>query len=360
MRIVVTGASGNVGSRVLENLAARDEGHQLVGIARRPPEDGPLAELAEWVDVDLAAEDSAEALVRAFTGADAVVHLAWLIQPSHDPKTMAATNIDGTRRVLSATRTAKVPALIAASSVGAYSPGPKDERVDESWPTEGIPTSIYSQHKAHMERMLDAFEADVPDTRVVRIRPGVVVQKQSASEQARYFLGPFVPMPLLRRSLIPVVPALPRLVLQVIHADDVAAAFAAATVTDSAHGAYNVAGEPELTPTQLGGVLRAKPVPFPTAVARGIVDLTWRLRLQPTDVGWVDLALGVPLMSTEKARRDLNWRPTIDARDAVIEAIEGIRTAAGGPSPVLRAVRGPVDQILSGAKTLLPRVGGKV
>jgi UDP-glucose 4-epimerase len=95
-------------------------------------------------------------------------------------------------------------------------------------------------------------------------------------------------------------------------------------------------------------------------VARGIVDLTWRLRLQPTDVGWVDLALGVPLMSTEKARRDLDWRPKVDARDAVIEAIEGIRTGAGGPSPVLRAVRGPVDQIVSGAKTLLPRVGGKV
>jgi hypothetical protein len=50
----------------------------------------------------------------------------------------------------------------------------------------------------------------------------------------------------------------------------------------------------------------------------------------------------------------------VDARDAVIEAIEGIRTGAGGPSPVLRAVRGPVDQIVSGAKTLLPKVGGKV
>lgn len=360
MRIVVTGASGNVGSRVLEALADRDEGHQLVGIARRPPESGRLAEVADWVEVDIAAQNSGDVLANAFAGADAVIHLAWLIQPSHDPKTMAATNIDGTRRVLTATRTAGVPALIAASSVGAYSPGPKDERVDEAWPTEGIPTSIYSRHKTHVERMLDAFEADVPDARVVRIRPGVIVQRQSASEQARYFLGPFVPMPLLRRSLIPVVPALPRLALQVIHADDVAAAFAAAAVSDRARGAYNVAGEPALTVTEIAGILRAKPVPFPTAVARGIVDLTWRLRLQPTDVGWVDLALGVPLMSTEKARRDLEWRPRIDTRDAVLEAIEGIRTGAGGPSPVLRAVRGPVDQLVSGAKTLLPRVGGKV
>lgn len=360
MRIVVTGASGNVGSRVLENLAERNEGHQLVGVARRPPEGGRLAEIADWVATDIATEASTAVLTEAFSGADAVIHLAWLIQPSHDPTTMAATNIDGTRRVLAATRAAKVPALVAASSVGAYSPGPKDERVDESWATEGIPTSVYSQHKAHMERMLDAFEKDVPGTRVARLRPGVVVQRQAASEQARYFLGPFVPMPLLRRSLIPIVPALPRLALQVIHTDDVAAAFASAALTDTARGAYNVAGEPVLTATEIGGALRARPVPFPTALARGIVDLTWRLRLQPTDVGWVDLALGVPVMSTERARKDLDWRPKVDARDAVIEAIEGIRTAAGGPSPVLRAVRGPVDQIVSAGKGLLPRVGGKL
>jgi UDP-glucose 4-epimerase len=360
MRIVVTGASGNVGSRVLETLHELDASHDLVGVARRPPTEGPLADLAEWVTTDIAAEGAANDLARAFAGADAVIHLAWLIQPSHDEATMAATNIDGTRRVLTAVRSAKVPTLVAASSVGAYSPGPKDRRVDESWETEGIPTSIYSQHKRHVERMLDAFETDVPNTRVVRIRPGVVVQQQASSEQARYFLGPFVPMPLVRRSMVPVVPSLPRLALQVVHATDVAAAFAAAAVTDTARGAYNIAGEPVLTITEIAGALRAKPVPFPTSVARAIVDITWRLRLQPTDVGWVDLALGVPLMSTERARRDLNWRPKVDARDAVIEAIEGVRTASGGPSPVLRAVRGPVDQIVSGAKSLIPRAGGKI
>jgi nucleoside-diphosphate-sugar epimerase len=360
MRIVVIGASGNVGSRVLEALAQEDEVTHLVGIARRPPPSGRLAEIAEWAAIDLSSDRALPDLTRALQGADAVIHLAWLIQPSHGPETMEATNIDGTRRVLTAVRSAKVPALVAASSVGAYSPGPKDRRVDESWPTDGIPTSIYSRHKSHVERMLDAFEKDVPDVRLVRIRPGVVLQRQAASEQARYFLGPFVPMPLVRRSLIPIVPALPRLALQVVHATDVAAAFAAAALTAGARGAYNVADEPVLTSTEIAGALRARPVPFPTAVTRTIVDITWRLRLQPTDVGWVDLALGVPLMSTERARKELGWRPKVDARDAVIEAIEGIQSGSGGPSPVLRAVRGPLDQILSGAKALLPCAGGKI
>lgn len=360
MRIVVVGASGNVGSQVLEFLAGDAAEVELVGVARRPPAQGEMAELAEWHAVDLAEDAAVPTLTSLFTGADAVIHLAWLIQPSHSPRTMEATNVDGSRRVLDAVRAAGVPALVVASSVGAYSSGPKDRRVDESWSTEGIPTSIYSRHKVRLERMLDAFETEVPETRVVRIRPGVVVQGRAASEQARYFLGPFVPMPLIRRSLIPVVPALPRLALQVVHASDVAAAFGKAALNESARGSYNIAGEPVLDVTQIANALRARPIPFSTTLARGIVDLTWRLRLQPTDVGWLDLALGVPLMSTEKARRDLDWRPKVDARDAVLEAIEGIRTGQGGPSPVLRAVRGPLDQLVSGARSLRPRSGGRI
>jgi nucleoside-diphosphate-sugar epimerase len=360
MRIVVTGASGNVGSRVLEALHADPAKHSLLGLARRPPATGRLAEIAEWSAIDLSEDAASDRLLRLLQGADAVVHLAWLIQPSHHEATMRATNVDGTRRVLSAVRAAQVPVLVAASSVGSYSRGPKDRRVDESWPTEGIPTSIYSRHKVQTERMFDAFEQDVPDVRLVRIRPGVVVQREASSEQARYFLGPFVPMPLIRRSLLPVVPALPRLAVQIVHAEDVAAAFAAATVRPEAKGAYNVAAEPVLDPATIGEALHARPVPFPAKVARAVVDVSWRLRLQPTDAGWVDLALGVPLMSTEKARRELGWEPQHDARDAVVEAIEGVRTASGGPSPVLRPVRGAVDQIFSGAKALLPRIGGRI
>ena len=73
-----------------------------------------------------------------------------------------------------------MPALLYASSVGAYSPGPKDRRVDESWPTGGTPTSYYARHKAEVERRLDRFEQEAPDVRVVRMRPGLVFKKEAA------------------------------------------------------------------------------------------------------------------------------------------------------------------------------------
>lgn len=100
-----------------------------------------------------------------------MVHLAWLIQPSRDRGTTQAVNVEGSRRVFDAAATAGVPRLVHASSVGAYSPGPKDRQVDESWPTDGIPTSFYSRDKAAVERVLDGYEARHPEMAIVRVRP---------------------------------------------------------------------------------------------------------------------------------------------------------------------------------------------
>ena len=55
-----------------------------------------------------------------------------------------------------------MPRLVYASSVGAYSPGPKLDAVDETHPVDGIPTSFYSRHKAEVEAILDEIEVRAP------------------------------------------------------------------------------------------------------------------------------------------------------------------------------------------------------
>ena len=114
--------------------------------------------------------------------------------------------MDGSRRVFHAVVAAAVPALVYASSVGAYSPGPKDRFVDESWPTEGIESSFYSRHKAVVERDLDRLEAENPALRVVRLRPGLIFQRTAATEIRRLFVGPLLPSRLLRAGLVPISP----------------------------------------------------------------------------------------------------------------------------------------------------------
>ncbi len=363
MRIVVTGASGNIGSQVLEQLSSRAE-CRVVGLARRPPESGPLYEAADWVSVDLADPSCGPQLRDVLRDADAVVHLAWLIQPSHDEATMRATNVDGSRHLLAAVRhvaqeRGSAPAVVAASSVGAYAPGPKDQPVTESWPTDGIPSSIYSRHKVELERMLDLHEAwgraSGIAVRVVRIRPGVVFSARAASSQARYFLGPLIPMTLVRQELVPLLPVPPELAVPIVHAQDVAAAFVAATTNPEAAGAYNIAADEPLTGELIAEALHARRVSLPGGVLRAAADVSWRLHLQPTDPGWVDLALQLPVMSTERARRELGWQPRLSAADTLQDWLRGMRDRSGGPSPVLRASRGAWHQALAALPTVRSR-----
>ena len=259
MRIVVTGATGNVGTSVVRALGADDRVEEIVGIARRLPGWQPAR--TRWVSADVASDD----LRPLFAGADAVIHLAWLIQPSRDGAELERVNVDGSRRVFEAAASAGVRALVHASSVGVYSEGPKDRPVDESWRRDGVPSSFYSRHKAAAERVLDAVEAANPELRVVRLRPGLIFKREAGPEIRRLFAGPLLPAALLKPGRLPVLPLPDRLVLQCVHGDDVGEAYRLAALSPDARGAYNVAADPVLDPEALAGTLGARRVRIPEA-----------------------------------------------------------------------------------------------
>ncbi len=329
MRVVVVGATGNVGTSLLRSLADDPEVDSVLALARRSP--GIGFPKTQWGTVDVA---RATDLADRFAGADAVVHLAWLIQPGRDLETLYATNVEGSRRVFQAAVDAGVPALVYASSVGAYAPGPKDRAVDESWPTTGLETSTYARHKAEVERILDRIEAEAPALRAVRLRPGLIFKRDAASEIRRLFAGPFLPSPLVRPGLIPAVPDDPRLVFQAVHSLDAGEAYRLAVKGD-VRGAFNIAAEPVLDPDELGRILGARPVPVPAKLLRIGADLSWRTHLQPTPPGWVDLAVAAPVLDTGRARRELGWQPTRTAGEALRELLDGIADRASYPTPAL-------------------------
>lgn len=333
MRVVVTGASGNVGTSVLEALGREGRVKEIVGIARRVPEvEMPKV---EWVGADVLEAP----LAGLFDGADAVVHLAWAIQPSRDEELTERINVLGSKLVFDAVAAAEVPALVHASSVGAYSPGPKQRRVDESWPVDGIPTSFYSRHKAAVEELLDEFEGRAPDTRVVRLRPGLIFKAEAASEIRRLFAGPFLPGFLAQRRLVPLIPRVPRLRFQAVHSRDVGEAYRQAVVREVS-GAFNVAAEPEIGVDELCDLFDARSFPLPAGALRAAADVTWKLRLQPSPPGWIDLALGVPMMDTSRAREELGWGPTVSSLEALGDLLRGLRHAEGAPTPPLESAAG--------------------
>jgi nucleoside-diphosphate-sugar epimerase len=329
VKIAVIGATGNLGTALLRRLTVEAAATEVVGVARRIPatDEGPYGGV-EWHAIDVGDATARDRLADALRGCDAVVHLAWALQPNHREDLLRRTNVAGTAAVLAAAAAAGVPHLLVASSVGAYSPGPKSRRVNEDWPTGGLPTSHYARHKSINERALDDFELVHPTVTVTRLRPGLVFQSKAASEIARLFAGPFVPRRLLGRVRLPIVTLPSQLISQVVHADDVADAFWR-SIERQQGGAFNIAAEPVVTPEVLAGVLGGRPVPIRAAVVRSLMWVSWKLRLQPSDPGWLDISTNVPVMSTERARALLGWAPTVTSTEALQELLDGLADADG-------------------------------
>jgi nucleoside-diphosphate-sugar epimerase len=334
MRVVITGATGNVGTALVERLAADPQVDSIVGLCRRAPEWQPPR--TTWVEADVATGD----LAQLFAGADAVVHLAWLFQPTHRPDVTWQANAVGSVRVLDAVAHARVPAFVHASSVGAYSPRQNLERVEESWPTHGWPEAAYSREKAYVERALDHHEAAYPDRRVVRLRPAFIFQRRSAVQQRRLFMGPLVPKGIARPGRVPVVPDPGGLHLQTLHTEDAADGYARA-VLQPVSGAFNLAAEPVLDMPAIAACLNARTLRVPASVARLGLSAAWRAHAVPASPQLFDLVQRIPMLDTGRAREVLGWTPRHDATTAIGAFLAGLSSGEGGPTP-------PLDTATSG------------
>lgn len=354
MRVVVVGATGNVGTAVLSALQNRPEVSSVVGIARRlPDESAEPYSYADWVSIDIAAaidpDDAVLQLTEAFSGADAVIHLAWLIQPNTHRDLLRLVNVEGTRHVCLAAAAAGVRTLVVASSVGAYAPSPGREVRGETWPTGGVRTSHYSVDKVAQEKVLDEFECSHPEITVTRLRPALIFQGDAGSEIQRYFLGRGVPVQLLGNEWPPMLPVPQGLRLQAVHAHDVAAAYAAAAVLGRP-GAFNICADDVLGGKELANIVdHGRFLELPVPMVRATLAAGHRAGLVAADPGWLDMGMNAPVMDSSRAKAELDWQPRHSAADTVRELLDGMIAGDGAKSVPLRPRDGrrvhlPIDR----------------
>ncbi|ORA09569.1 NAD-dependent epimerase/dehydratase family protein [Mycobacterium arosiense] len=332
-RIVITGASGNVGTALLRRLAEDGTDHEIVGVTRRrPPADGVYRSV-QWHELDLADPGVEIQLLNVFRGAQCVIHLAWGFQPTRNTRYLDAVAVHGSSAVLSAANNAKVQQLVHMSSVGTYAPGRYGERVDESWSTAGIRSSAYSRAKSTVEHMLDDYERRNPDgVGIARMRPGFIMQRDAAMGLRRYTLPAYLDSRWLR--WLPVLPLDRSLCVSIVHAEDVADACVRA-IERRATGPFNLAAEPPVSRDDIAKALRAYPIHVPLRLLWLAVEASWRARLQPIDRGWLDMAYSLPLLDTGRARDLLEWSPRWRSVAALADLIDGFLHGSGTASPVL-------------------------
>lgn len=330
MRVVVIGATGNLGSALLQQLATRPD-LELVAVSRRVP--APDAQLpgVDHRSVDITTDDLHD-LVR---GADVVVHLAWAIQPMHDPERTWEINTGGLRRLLDAVEATGVPALVYASSIGTYPAAHDDRRHDETTPPSGMGHVPYSVQKACNEAMLDAFEHRT-ECRVVRLRPALVLQRSAGAEYEDLFLGRVGRWALHALRVLHAPLPLPRdLRFPVVSSADVARAIERAIDLPDARGAFNLASEPAVRAGDLAAALGLGTVHVPWRLLRSVVRVGFAARVVPLEPAWVDMIRWSSLLDTGRAREALDWTPAIDARRALREATAGVLSGAHGDTPPL-------------------------
>jgi len=306
--------------------------HDIVALARRTPDDAAMNG-PQWVSIDLSSDDCEHRLRQVFRDADAVVHLAWGFQPSHQVPYLEAVGVGGTHRVLDACTSTGVGQVVHMSSVGAYSPKRDSEAVGEDWPVEGVPSSSYSRHKAAAERLLDSFEQSSRGTAVTRLRPGIIGQGSAGSALLRNALPVLLPARAI--AAVPVLPMPAGLTIPMVHADDVAEAVVR-ILQQRAVGAFNVAAATSVNAAMIAEALGARWVETPAQLIRPLMSAAWQARLQPVAPGWLDLGCAAPALDSSRAERELGWSPKVDAMGVLRETIDGMCHASAGSTAVLR------------------------
>jgi UDP-glucose 4-epimerase len=331
LTVAVTGPTGDLGVAVVDRLERSRAVKKIVGMARRPFDPGDQGwKKTEYRQGDVLNRDSVDDLVK---DADVVIHLAFLIVGSHEES--REINLKGSRNVFEATVAAKRPQrLVYASSVAAYGfHGENPQPLTEDVPARGTDAHYYSAQKAEVEQLLAEITAPRRGLGVYVFRPCIV-----AGPDAPMMLGaiPYVQMgermPSAVRRLFEVVPVLkpvlpdPGVPFQLVHHDDVADAMRRAALGKGEPGVYNLAGPGVLTMSDLADALGYYAVSIPDLAVDATAEIVARLPFAPAEASWIE-AFRVPtIMSTEKAEKELGWKPAHDARETLDAMIAASRS----------------------------------
>jgi len=324
LTVAVTGPTGTFGFGLVPLLQADDRVTRVVGIARRPFD--PAAH--GWAKMDYRRGDvrDPEALHEAFSGADVVVHLAFLVMGAASREAIGAINVGGTLNAFRAAAAAGARRFVYASSVAAYGFHPDNPvGMTEEWPVRPAARLFYAREKAELEHRLQAEAAQSAGPALYLLRPSIVAGPHAVGAKG-LLPRPLAPLgSLLARRVgrlpVPVPVLVPALPLQLVHEQDVGRALLQCVVGAGPPGAYNIAADGIVTAADLARELGLLPLSFPAGPAQVAARALAALPFLPPLAGWVEVASHPAIMDTTRAKQELGWAPRFDALETLRDTL---------------------------------------
>jgi UDP-glucose 4-epimerase len=322
MRYLITGGTGYIGSRLAEQLAARAETERIITLDVNPPAVAQGG--TEFVQGDVRDFAALRGLMER-ERPDAVVHLAFLLNPIHDEALMYDIDVNGTEAVLRAASETGVEHVLVTSSATAYGAFPDNPRpIAEDWPVRGAPDFSYARHKAEADRLCQLWALSHPERVMTITRPCIV-------------FGPnvdnFIVRSWTKASFLPIPDGVDE-EFQLVHEDDAASALRL-LLDAKAPGAYNVAGDGTLHWGESAEMIGLRTREMKMRTLKRIYTIAWRLHAPGVESppGNADFIRHPWVVSNEKLKAETGWQPTADTREVFVETMYAKGKIAVPPAP---------------------------
>jgi len=301
MNILLTGCASRLAATCLPMLLDDARVHQIIGVDIKASSisHGNYREHL----IDIRSND----LARYFVDIDAVIHFAFagntgsLGRQRFDREYIRNVNVDGSKRVFDLAAEHGVTTLIHLSSAIVY--GMDDNNpafISEEQGLKPVTGFYYSEDKVAVEQLLDEYEREQSQVRVVRLRPHVILGQHPQRLVKTLLSWPYYfslddPQPLM----------------QCISEVDVATALIQALFLD-VHGSYNLATDQVASLHLVQKHLHNFTLPLPFGLVKQLHSLAWRFTGRYGDPGWIYCLPHSLTIDNEKAKHDLQWAPTLN------------------------------------------------
>ncbi len=305
MRVAITGVAGYFGHKIMERLEVNDEIEKVVGISRRKL-DHSFSKL-DYHRMDVRSDGLGEFF--AENDVDAVIHLAFALNPIHNSKEMNSIDIEGAKNVLEASKQADVKKIIMTSSTTVYGTWPDSPVYTEESPTRPHPTYYYSRDKVEIEKMCNDFKEKNGGIIMTIFRPCLVMGPTTEQFYAKLLKWPILPLVGGNNPD-----------MQFVHEDDIGRAYEHFLMNDF-DGVFNIVGDGTISWKEVIETAGKRAVKMPDSVIYPLMKMLWGIHLVGTPPEILDFVKYPWVASGEKAKK-AGFIPQYSSKEALLSFLK--------------------------------------